>query len=122
MHTRCSNPKSGKWERYGGRGIKVCERWGSFENFLADMGECPGKLELERKNNDLHYEPDNCRWATRKEQCNNRHNSVWLTIDGITMTQAQWSEQPGAMRQQLISDRRLRGWDVRRAVFEPKAQ
>jgi hypothetical protein len=72
MVRRCSNPKAGGWERYGGRGIKVCERWLKFDNFLADMGKRPPNLTLDRKNNDGNYEPGNCRWATRSEQQHNR--------------------------------------------------
>lgn len=72
MVTRCTNSNATAYERYGGRGITVCERWLSFENFLADMGERPEARELDRINNDLGYSPDNCRWATRIEQRHNR--------------------------------------------------
>lgn len=74
MKTRCYNPNEEAWERYGGRGIKVCERWlNSFENFLKDMGRKPSSQHsLDRVNNDGHYNPYNCRWATRREQCLNR--------------------------------------------------
>lgn len=74
MMTRCTNPKYEHWERYGGRGISVCQRWlDSFENFLADMGQRPEGTSLDRyPNPDGNYEPGNCRWATRVEQRANR--------------------------------------------------
>jgi hypothetical protein len=75
MHQRCSNPKHIRYQRYGGRGITVCDRWGSFENFLADMGPRPTGLTLERKNNDQGYSPDNCKWATWSEQNRNKDMS-----------------------------------------------
>ena len=72
MKLRCLNPNFHAYHRYGGRGIKVCNRWLVFENFLADMGERPSGLTLDRRERDKDYEPSNCRWATRKEQANNR--------------------------------------------------
>lgn len=76
MKTRCYNPNRDSWQRYGGRGITVCERWlESYENFLADMGECPEGLTLDRINNDGNYEPSNCRWTNWSEQAKNR--TIW---------------------------------------------
>ena len=72
MRGRCMNPNNSRWESYGGRGIKICKRWGSFENFLADMGDVPEGLTLERVNVDGDYKPNNCKWATWEEQAKNK--------------------------------------------------
>jgi hypothetical protein len=74
MIQRCNNPNAGFYHRYGGRGIKVCDRWLKFEKFLEDMGERPDGMTIDRINNDGNYEPSNCRWVTHKENCNNRSN------------------------------------------------
>jgi hypothetical protein len=72
MRGRCLNPNNTRWESYGGRGIKICARWGDFKNFLTDMGEAPKGLTLERINVDGDYTPKNCKWATWLEQANNK--------------------------------------------------
>lgn len=72
LRTRCNNPRSQDYKDYGGRGIRVCPRWDSFENFLSDMGERPKGLTIERMDNDGDYEPSNCKWATNSEQQRNK--------------------------------------------------
>lgn len=92
MLTRCLNPKAKCFKNYGGRGITVCERWLKFENFLADMGEKPDGLSLDRIENDKGYYKENCRWATFEEQANNRRNNVMIKIGSDVKSIAQWAK------------------------------
>lgn len=102
MRQRCLNPHVFGYKRYGGRGISVCDRWlNSFENFFADMGERPAGKTLERIENDLGYSPNNCRWATHKEQSANTSRSHWLTFAGKTMILSDWSRELGISRSVL---------------------
>lgn len=122
MKDRCYNPRSQRWDRYGGRGIRVCKRWmTSFENFLADMGFRPSRNHsIERVNNEGNYEPTNCRWATRYEQNHNKSSSVFIDYGGDRLTVGQWSNRLGFIRKTL--DCRLRaGWSVEDALTTPVA-
>jgi hypothetical protein len=83
----------------------VCERWRSFENFLEDMGEAPSGMSLDRyPDNDGDYEPGNCRWATQKDQCNNKRNNLMISYNGKTMTLTQWARHYG-MHQTTLYNR-----------------
>lgn len=87
IRARCYNPNEPAYHNYGGRGIKVCERWiNSFENFYADMGDRPKDLQIDRINNDGDYDPSNCRWVTPKENSNNRRVSSKNRIPKIQLT------------------------------------
>jgi hypothetical protein len=116
MRERCGRPTHPAWENYGGRGITVSERWGSFENFFADMGERPSpKHELDRINNDGGYGPGNCRWATPKENNRNRRDNRFITLDGMTLTIAEWAERTG-QRYDTIHHRMRRGQTEEQAI------
>lgn len=85
MRQRCLNPKVPNYDLYGGRGIKICDRWvNSFENFLSDMGYKPSQRHsIDRIDVNGNYEPSNCKWSTDEEQQNNKRNSVKISIDGV---------------------------------------
>ena len=101
---------------YGGRGIEVCPRWASFENFYQDMGDPPPGTTLDRRENALGYCPENCRWATPKGQTRNRRNTVWLTFRGEEKPLAEWCEALGADFDVTRSRLKL-GWSAEEAFF-----
>ena len=115
MKQRCLNRKAKQFIDYGGRGITICKRWLEFKNFLADMGVKPDGKTLERKNNNGSYSPDNCRWATRKEQSNNMRTNIILSLNGKTKTASEWSREIG-IKAHTIHCRLLRGWTVKEAL------
>jgi hypothetical protein len=121
MIQRCHNPSAKYFPLYGGRGITVCNRWRtSFGTFFADMGARPAKgLSLDRIDNDGGYSPENCRWATRKEQMRNTRNNSYLTLNGETHLLCEWVEITG-LNSSLISNRINRmGWSVEEALTIP---
>ena len=121
LRTRCLNPKAAGYHRYGGRGITVCARWlGSFEAFLADMGERPSRRHsIERQESDGHYEPGNCYWGTPKEQARNRSNNRMLTFNGETLSCAEWADRIGIKRNALQARLNQRGYTVEEALTLP---
>lgn len=120
MMARCYSPKCSGYQGYGARGIKVCERWHNFANFVADMWPTFVEgLTLDREDVNGNYEPTNCKWATDMEQANNRRNNRYITIDGAENTFSEWCRIGG------VPPRRARGrldigWPPERAFFEPK--
>jgi hypothetical protein len=118
MRQRCQNPNDASFDRYGGRGIKVCDRWNSLENFIEDMGERPRGMSLDRINNDGDYEPSNCRWATKLEQQANRSVTVSITANGATKPLTQWARELGAAPTTLFS-RMAKGWLPEDVVTRP---
>lgn len=120
MKQRCINPKDSAYPHYGGRGIRVCDRWAnSFEAFFEDMGARPDDMDsIERDDVNGHYEPGNCRWATDLEQHNNKRNNHILTIDGGSATVAEWARRSGTDMYR-IHGRLARGWSAQEAVFGP---
>lgn len=119
MRYRCLNESSKDYPRYGGRGIKVCDRWkNSFEAFLSDMGVRPEGMTLDRIDGSGDYEKDNCRWATPIEQARNRRGNVVIEYKGESGNVSYWAEKMGLERKTL--EYRIRkGWDVERALTTP---
>lgn len=119
MMCRCFTKSTTHYARYGGRGITVCEQWKKFENFYDDMGDMPSsKHTLDRINNDGNYEPSNCRWATRKEQGNNRNTCVYLTYNNEKMSITRWAEKLG-ISEVTLQTRIKKGWSVNDALSIP---
>jgi hypothetical protein len=116
MHKRCSNPNDRQFMDYGGRGIRVCDRWREFENFLSDMGQPPLGGMLERIDNNSDYSPENCKWATRTEQNNNTRKNRFIEHGGVRLTISQWARRLG-ITPALLSARIGRlGWTMERAM------
>lgn len=117
LRRRCNNPKDFFYVDYGGRGIIVCESWNnSFEAFYKDMGPRPSpEHSIDRIDVNGNYEPGNCRWATRIQQCNNRRTSRFLTHNGLTMTVANWARHLG-LKEHTIHNRLRGGWSLDRCL------
>lgn len=119
MKRRCDNPHAQNYYLYGGRGIKYEPRWAIFENFLNDMGDKPNsEVSLERVDNEQGYSKENCRWATRIEQANNKRNSRYLDFMGKRLTVSQWAKEVD-LQMKTIHQRLSKGWSAERALTEP---
>lgn len=125
MNARCYTPSATDFHKYGGRGIVVCERWrwpDGFLNFLADMGERPRGLTLDRIDNDGGYEPNNCRWATGRQQQNNTRKTRFVSYKGETLPLADWARRIGVSGGVLWNRLYRYKWPVAEALgFEPHA-
>jgi len=115
MLDRCYGKTNPGYPRYGGRGIKVCKRWHSVENFILDMGIRPEGMQIDRIDNDGNYSPSNCRWATRLEQANNTSRNVFLEHNGERKTLAEWSRELKINRNTLKKRYRI-GWPVHKIL------
>lgn len=103
MRNRCSNPNNRNFKNYGGRGITVCERWNSFDNFAADMGEPGAGQWLDRIDVNGNYEPANCRWVDDMENGRNQRKTRFLTINGETHHLAEWERKTGIAGATILS-------------------
>lgn len=122
MISRCTKPTQNYYELYGGRGIRVCDRWMKFENFLADMGPKPTpKHSIDRINNNGNYEPSNCRWASIIEQANNTRENRFIKFDGQLVTHAQAARLAGISYNTFCA-RFRRGWEIYDIMTRPVAK
>lgn len=119
MIARCMNPEHPHFGEYGGRGITICKEWQRFEGFYADMGDRPKSTSLDRKDSNLGYCKSNCRWATAKEQGNNRRtNTVW-SWNGQSKTVQQWADALGVNSDTLTKRFYKHGWPIEKVLSTP---
>lgn len=123
MKARCSRETSSGYDKYGARGIKVCDEWESFAPFYewAIANGYSDNLSIDRIDNDGNYEPSNCRWATAKEQANNTRNTVRYKLNGKLYSAYELSQMSG-VPQKLINSRIRKGWAVKDAAYTPKGK
>lgn len=121
MIQRCTNPKATQAIHYHGRGIKVCDRWRSFENFYADMGPRPEGMTLDRIDNDGDYDLGNCRWATNEVQSRNKRSNRWVTFQGKRMCITDALKLVNLDVSSFYA-RLKKGWSVDRALSQPRRE
>lgn len=119
MRDRCNNPKNNKYKNYGGRGIRVCERWDDFNLFLQDMGKKPlGRYTIERLDVNGNYEPSNCVWATDYIQFRNRTDNRWIEINGERKILSDWCRKY-KISTSTVQVRLKCGWDIEKSIKTP---
>ena len=123
MMIRCYYEKHAQYKDYGGRGIKVCERWlerpGGIKNFIHDMGKRPDGYSLDRIDVNGDYCPENCRWVSKKEQANNRRNSCKITYAGEERTISEWAEKKCLSASVLYNRIMKSKWKIDKALNTP---
>jgi len=119
MLSRCRNPNHKAFANYGGRGIRVCERWEAFCCFAEDMGERPEGTMLDRIDNDGWYTPQNCRWSTRQEQNSNRRNCIYVDCDGERVTLKECCRRKGLPYRPIVKRVQDRNWPIEMALSVP---
>lgn len=119
MKTRCTNPSHDKFEFYGGRGIRVCERWNRFENFMEDIGVIPDEMSLDRIDSNGNYEPSNVRLIPIKLQARNRRSNRFIEVNGQVKTLVEWVNEIGVVAYATVHGRISRGWTAIAALTTP---
>ena len=127
IKTRCFNKKDIRWKHYGGRGITICKEWKndylSFKNWALSNGY-KQNLSIDRIDNDGNYCPENCRWSTTKEQCNNKRNNLHITAFGETKTISEWIKDDRCVIKKYFTlmSRFKRGWEHQRIITQKVTQ
>ncbi len=121
MKARCLNPKTDGYEKYGAVGVKICARWlNSFQDFLSDMERKPTpKHTIDRIDAALGYFPENCRWATVREQIDNRRDRIRILFNGVELYIEEWAVRVGMKRDTLWARIKRQGWSPERALTTP---
>lgn len=122
MMQRCYNSNNKGYKYYGERGIKVCERWHTVENFISDLSPRPDSLELDRIDNNGDYNPENCRWTTHKQQMNNFRRNRWIEFNGEKNTLTTWARKIGIRENALIYRLDVAKWSLEKALTTPNRE
>lgn len=119
MIQRCTNRKNSQWKHYGGKGVKVCDRWRNFDNFFADMGSRPPGTSLDRIDVNGDYTPSNCRWADRTTQARNSIQVVWVELGGVRKRLVEWCEELNISINTVRDRVKYKGMDYATALTTP---